>query len=129
QHHAVDGSSSIHGEHLIGGSIARVNRRADRIHHLLVQTEANQVVTQGPFKVQTRRFTLVFTVADGFVGRVAAHAFLFAVYLAVAGRHRDDAALTIHRAVAHRTTLVDAIHRLGDEVVGQMAGVRQRPIV
>ncbi|MNV01655.1 hypothetical protein D3C71_918630 [compost metagenome] len=129
QRHAVDGTARVYGEHLIGGSIARVNRRADGIHHLLVHTETNQVITQCPFEVQARRFTLVLTVADGFVGRVATHAFLFAIYLGVAGRHRDDAAVAIRRAVAHCTTLVDAIHRLGDEVVGQMAGVRQRPVV
>src|SRR5690606_34227155 len=41
----------------------------------------------------------------------------------------DDAAALVPRAAAGGAALVDAVHRLGDEVLGQVAGVGQRPVV
>src|SRR5690606_34255542 len=41
----------------------------------------------------------------------------------------DDAAIVVPRTAPERAALVHAVHRLGHEIVGQVAGIGERPAV
>src|SRR5690606_36795954 len=47
----------------------------------------------------------------------------------VSGVTIQDAAVGVPLAVGGGTALVHAVHRLGDEVLGEVAGIGQRPVV
>src|SRR5690606_3780443 len=114
----------------VAHAIAGVDAEAVGIHHLLVRAEAQQVVAERPFEVEAGRFAGVEAAADAGVGRVATlgqggrpeQAGVFAVAA-------DDAAPGIPRAAAGGAALVLAVHRLGGEVVPEVAGVGDRPVV
>src|SRR5690606_30440144 len=90
---------------------------------------AQQVVAEGPLEVEARGLALVEAAADAAVARVAADVLELPERGVVGTGGADDAAALVPRAAAGGAALVDAVHRLGDEVLGQVAGVGQRPVV
>src|SRR5690606_37941775 len=118
---------ALHG---VAHAITRVHARAVGVHDLLVPAEAQQVVAQRPFEVEAGGLALVVAAADAAVARVAAFRLgggaEQAGELAVAG---NDAAALVPRAAGQCTALVHAVHGLGHEVLGEVAGVGQRPVV
>src|SRR5690606_13849353 len=119
-----------HTRQPVAHAIARIHAGTVGIHDLLVRTEAQQVVTQRPLEVQPRGLALVVAGADAGVARMAP--FLDgrrAEDLVVGAVAADDAARAVPGAAAGGAALVHAIHRLGDEVLGEVAGVGQRPVV
>src|SRR5690606_29468359 len=114
---------------ILADAVARIVALAVGVHDLLVPAEAQQVVAERPLEVQARRLALVDPVVDAAVARMAALA-LDLAELGLPGVGADDAADRVPRAaVGAGAALVDAVHGLGHEVAGQVAGVGQRPVV
>src|SRR5690606_16278834 len=93
------------------------------IHHFLVQAETQQVVAERPLEIEARRLALVVAAADAAIARMTTFR-----RSGLAGLG-NDAACAVQRAAAERTALVHAIHRLGDEIVGEMTRIGGRPVV
>src|SRR5690606_15167861 len=115
-------------------------RGADRVGHaarpgipltqvggvdLGVVAEAQQVVAQHPLEVGPRLFAFVSTVVDAqVVGATQRHA---RVGHAAAGA--DVVAVHVVRGAAHAGALGAAVHQFHRQVVGEIRGPGQRPVV
>ena len=114
----------------VADAISRIHHVAVGRHDFLVRAEAQQVITQRPLEINARRFALVKAAVDPAVGGVAPFLRRHGPELGrVATATRDGAAVRIPGAATGGATLIHAIHRLGDEVVREVARVRYSPVV
>ena len=96
-------------------------------HHLMVQAEAQQVIAEGPLEIEPAHLAFVLVIDDGTVG-MAGHAWPAhpRINRVVTGIDRHEITTLIgHRRAGVTGTAIDAVHRLGHEILTKLADVGQ----